>query len=259
MAKILHIVQGGVENGDKAWLERASRKAFRAPSWVVPKSATVRDEVVIYIGGFGFFATARIDSAPHPRSDWPNRYGASLADIRLIRPPISLDVIRRSIPDFAWANYPRSITSPPLELADKVRKLIQGRRETGVRSLGDEDLDAASLAELRAVALLKARPSAPKRERHVLGRLRSRAIHLYVLIRAGGRCEGCGQLAPFCKRDGSGYLEPHHTTRLADEGPDHPAKVIGLCPNCHRRSHHSEDQAAFNTRLVKKLRILEPG
>jgi hypothetical protein len=31
-------------------------------SWIAPKSATGGDEAVIYIGGFGFFATARIKS-----------------------------------------------------------------------------------------------------------------------------------------------------------------------------------------------------
>jgi 5-methylcytosine-specific restriction protein A len=75
--------------------------------------------------------------------------------------------------------------------------------------------------------------------------------------RADGRCEGCGATAPFRNADGQDYLEPHHTKRLADEGPDHPAKVIALCPNCHRRAHHSEDAEAFNAMLIRKLRSLE--
>ncbi len=29
---------------------------------------------------------------------------------------------------------------------------------------------------------------------------------------------------------------------LADGRPDHPASVISLCPNCHRRAHHSKTQ-----------------
>jgi hypothetical protein len=259
MGKMLHIVQGGIDNGDKARLERASRQALRSPGWVAPKSVAVGDDVVIYVGGLGFFATARIDSPASPRSDWPNRYGADLKGIRLIQPPISLGAIKRSIPGLEWANYPRSITTPSPELADKVRELIQARRKGGVRDFGDQDLNEANIDELRAVALRKARPSLPARERNAIYRLRSRAIHLYVLRRSGGRCEGCGKPAPFRKRDGSDYLEPHHTTRLADDGPDHPAKVIGLCPNCHRRAHHSGDQAAFNARLIKRLRKLEPS
>jgi 5-methylcytosine-specific restriction endonuclease McrA len=259
MANMLHIVQGGIDNGDKARLERASRGALRFPTWVAPKSVAVGDDVVIYVGGLGFFATARVDSAASPRPDWPNRYGAALVGIRLIRPPISLGAIKRAIPGLEWANFPRSITTPSLELADQVRALIRTRRKGGARDLGNQDLDEANLDELRTVALLKARPSVPVSERKAIYRLRSRAIHLYVLRRAGGRCEGCGKPAPFRKGDGSDYLEPHHTTRLADDGPDHPARVIGLCPNCHRRAHHSEDRAAFNARLIDRLRKLEPG
>jgi len=45
--------------------------------------------------------------------------------------------------------------------------------------------------------------------------------------RAKGRCEGCGAPAPFRGVDGQPFLETHHTTRLADDGPDHPRKVIG--------------------------------
>jgi hypothetical protein len=87
MGKILHIVQGGIDNGDKAWLERASRQALRSPpKWVAPKSVAVDDDVVIYVGGLGFFATARIGSPASPRSEWPNRYGAALKGVRLVRP-----------------------------------------------------------------------------------------------------------------------------------------------------------------------------
>jgi hypothetical protein len=180
-----------------------------------------------------------------------------LKGIRLIRLPISLGVIKWSVPGLEWANYPRSITTPSPELADRIRELIQARRKGGIRDLGDQDLNEANINELRAVALQKARSSLPARITEAIYRRRSRAIHLYVLRRADGRCEGCGKPAPFRKPDGSDYLEPHHTTRLADEGPDHPAKVIGLCPTCHRRAHHSGDQAACNAGLIKRLRKLE--
>jgi hypothetical protein len=109
------------------------------------------------------------------------------------------------------------------------------------------------------VALLSARPSATKKERTLIFRTRSKAIHLYVLSRANGHCEGCKAAAPFRKADGRPYIEPHHTKRLADDGPDHPASVIGLCPNCHRRAHFSEDAKTFNRSLERKLVRLEAG
>jgi 5-methylcytosine-specific restriction protein A len=88
-------------------------------------------------------------------------------------------------------------------------------------------------------------------------RARSLAIRLYVLRRADGYCEGCTLAAPFRSADGSPFLEAHHTKRLADDGPDHPAKVIGLCPNCHRRAHHAGDALSFNASLIRKLPKLE--
>jgi hypothetical protein len=32
----LHIVQGGIANGDKKWLEKAARNNLSSPSWIVP-------------------------------------------------------------------------------------------------------------------------------------------------------------------------------------------------------------------------------
>ena len=252
-----HIVQGGIDNGDKAWLEKASAQNRSARSWIAPKGVAIGDDVVIYIAGYGFFATARIESLPRPRDDWKNRYGAGLSSIKLICPAISLAAIQRRVPKLTWANYPRSITTPSRDIADQIRILIQERRRTGIPDLDDDALAAANIDELRKAALLRSRPFATQKQRKALYRARSRAIHLYVLKRASGRCEGCNALAPFSKSDGSAYLEPHHATRLSDDGPDHPANVIGLCPNCHRRAHYANDAKAFNARLIKRLRALE--
>lgn len=88
---------------------------------------------------------------------------------------------------------------------------------------------------------------------------RSAALKTYVRKRAGGACEGCERPAPFKDKKGQPYLEPHHTTRLADGGPDHPAHVIALCPTCHRRVHHGADGDAYNDALKLKLPALEPA
>ncbi|WP_421188799.1 HNH endonuclease [Aeromonas enteropelogenes] len=36
-------------------------------------------------------------------------------------------------------------------------------------------------------------------------------------------------------------FDGNYRIRLSDGGPDHPANVIALCPNCHRRAHHALD------------------
>lgn len=87
---------------------------------------------------------------------------------------------------------------------------------------------------------------------------RSADVKLYVLTRAKGHCEGCGQPAPFKRPDGSPYLEPHHIRRVSDGGPDHPAFVIALCPNCHRRVHAGADGAAYNANLLTAMGKIEP-
>ncbi len=67
---------------------------------------------------------------------------------------------------------------------------------------------------------------------------RSKRVKDYVLLRAEGFCESCQKPAPFKRKDGSAYLEPHHTTRVSDGGLDHPRYVAAICPACHRHIHH---------------------
>jgi hypothetical protein len=258
MTTALHLIQAGIENGDKGWIEKAARRGLTSrANWVVPKAAVIGDEVVIFIGGFGFFATGRIESAPKPRRNWPNRYGSAVGSFRLVSPAISLTTIRRRVPGLTWAVYPRSITTPPPEVAQQVRALVAERWKTRMPDLSPEGLAGANIDELRRVALMRAVRSAPQRQSLRLDRARSDAIRRYVLLRANGKCEACGVSAPFQRPDGSPYLEPHHVTRLADEGPDHPAKVIAVCPNCHRRAHLSIDAQTFNRGLIRRLRRIE--
>ncbi|MEN6337220.1 MAG: hypothetical protein ABFE01_23430, partial [Phycisphaerales bacterium] len=149
--RLLHIVQGGVENGDKAWPEKAAQLNHDAKTWVAPKSARVGDEVVIYVLGHGFFATARVGSLPKARPDWPNRYGVGLTSIQLITPSISIDMIREAIPELKWAKYPRSITTPSPRIAERITNMIARRREPGLPDLKEKVLHIASMDELRAV------------------------------------------------------------------------------------------------------------
>jgi 5-methylcytosine-specific restriction protein A len=88
---------------------------------------------------------------------------------------------------------------------------------------------------------------------------RSRDVRDYVLARANGNCEGCTSPAPFSRSDGKPYLEPHHLRRLSDGGPDHPAHVIALCPNCHRRVHFGADGRTYNATLIAAMSRIELG
>jgi 5-methylcytosine-specific restriction enzyme A len=86
---------------------------------------------------------------------------------------------------------------------------------------------------------------------------RSECVKDYVRARARGRCEGCSAPAPFDTPKGEPYLESHHTRLVSDEGPDHPAWVIAVCPTCHRRAHYARDAAEYNAKLTAIVNALE--
>jgi 5-methylcytosine-specific restriction enzyme A len=116
-----------------------------------------------------------------------------------------------------------------------------------------------TLEELRKKALSGSnnRPGMTAKERVVMYRERSQAVKLYALKRANGVCEACGNEAPFKTSKGEPFLEVHHLRRLSDGGPDHPEWVAAICPNCHRRAHHSFDAYDFNQSLVIQIRNKE--
>ena len=54
---------------------------------------------------------------------------------------------------------------------------------------------------------------------------------------ADGKCQYCGNNAPFFDQNNDPYLEEHHVKRLADGGSDTMDNVVAICPNCHRKVH----------------------
>ena len=85
---------------------------------------------------------------------------------------------------------------------------------------------------------------------------RTSRIKNWILDNAKGICEGCGQPAPF-EMDGKPYLEVHHVKHLVQQGTDRRSNTVALCPNCHRRCHHSSDREIFTASLYEKVKRLE--
>lgn len=108
-----------------------------------------------------------------------------------------------------------------------------------------------SLSEARNLAIQAASASPEVEPGLSVRRLyrRSEQVRQYVLMRANGICESCLNPAPFRRKDGSYYLEPHHINRLSDGGLDHPRYVGAICPACHREIHHGEHGKAKNEKL----------
>jgi 5-methylcytosine-specific restriction protein A len=86
--------------------------------------------------------------------------------------------------------------------------------------------------------------------------VRDPEVRAWVRKQANGRCEGCGEPAPF-EKDGKPFLEVHHVKHLAQDGSDRPSNAVALCPNCHRRCHHSGDRDEFTASLFQKVERLK--
>lgn len=86
--------------------------------------------------------------------------------------------------------------------------------------------------------------------------VRDPEVRAWVRKEAKGICEGCGKPAPF-EKDSQPFLEVHHVKHLAQEGSDRPSNAVALCPNCHRRCHHSSDRDEFTAQLYQKVGRLE--
>jgi len=65
--------------------------------------------------------------------------------------------------------------------------------------------------------------------------VRSAAARRAVVLRSGGACEnpGCTGQAQDLTDSGEPILEIDHVHDLALGGPDDPAQMVALCPNCH--------------------------
>lgn len=85
--------------------------------------------------------------------------------------------------------------------------------------------------------------------------VRDPEVRAWVRQQAKGKCEGCGQPAPF-QIDDKPFLEIHHVKHLSQDGSDCPSNAVALCPNCHRRCHHSSDKDEFTASLYDKVKRL---
>lgn len=163
-----------------------------------------------------------------------------------------------------------STPSKPLIDSSESRRLDasaspEGKSAQGVRRRPGSDnsqrtrpLPKASIAELGRRALAAAERGAARLPGESVRtyRRRSAVIRKFVLARARGKCQACSRPAPFRRRDGTPYLEPHHIKGLAEGGPDHPQFVAAVCPNCHREAHHGKNMQEINRRLSRRLASL---
>ena len=97
------------------------------------------------------------------------------------------------------------------------------------------------------------RRGVPRQPMTTFGYPRDPEVVAWVLARAHGRCELCGASAPFERMSGEPFLEVHHVRPLSDGGSDTVTNASGLCPNCHRRCHHSHDRREATSELIRRI------
>lgn len=134
--------------------------------------------------------------------------------------------------------------------------LVPVRASDTVRSDDDIEFEFAfdSIFALREEIIEQARPTeSNRRVTAVEYQRRSIKLRRYAILRAKNQCEGCNSPPPFLDELGIGYFEVHHIFRLADDGVDAPENVAAICPNCHRRAHHSVDRELFRRHLLESI------
>lgn len=103
---------------------------------------------------------------------------------------------------------------------------------------------------------LGAPPPGVKSPERVLGTARGYrrddAVRNYVVERARGKCEHCGETS-FLTADGTPYLEAHHIINLANQGPDTIDNVIALCPAHHREAHYGMNAEQLEAEFIAKV------
>lgn len=104
-----------------------------------------------------------------------------------------------------------------------------------------EDITKLPMEELRNRAEKKPETTIFKLSKPGMVRLRNPYVSTYAKRRANGRCQLCGEEAPFTYKKGFPFLECHHIEWLAQGGEDTLWNTVALCPNCHRKMHVIKD------------------
>lgn len=228
---MLHIVLGG--EADLEYALDQLEKNEGVFEWVVPKSAEVDDEVLMYFQHTqSIVFSADITSAPEKGTLGKRQvYRANITITNGFDPAISLDELKAHLPDWAWTRYPRTYTTPSEDVAEKLIELaIQRIYATTEESMPEEVEVNSKYLEGSVKQVLVNRY---ERDRNA----REECINHY-----GSKCVVCG--FDFEAKYGTelkGFIHVHHLLPLANVGEEYEVDPIKdlrpVCPNCHSAIH----------------------
>lgn len=136
--------------------------------------------------------------------------------------------------------------------SDGNMKYVEAMADRDV-SIVEDEKTAPSLSDdaLLQIAKKKERKHVTTKTVITVQKQRDPYIAEYAKRRAAGKCQLCGNYAPFKDANGKPYLESHHIIWLANGGEDTIDNTVALCPNCHRKMHVVKDQN--DVEYLKKL------
>lgn len=149
----------------------------------------------------------------------------------------------------------RKVIKFPLKRLDYFKPLIvdiedveksENEKLKEVRKLNSNEIkNRAKIAESENVST---------KEVKTVYRERNQYIAEYTKERANGKCDLCGEDAPFKDKNGKPYLESHHVITLAENGPDAIYNTVAICPNCHRKIHvlHKKEDIEKLSQVIMK-------
>jgi hypothetical protein len=135
------LLQSGTDaqNGDYSLLHKTARSAEREVVWSTLKDTSQGDEAWFYVGAPHSAIVAvgvALDDAK-PGEEWA--FTAQFGELRWVEPPITLEDLRVTFPDWGWAKGARGRAYLP----DEVAEYLRGRASQGMlqRSAATENLD----------------------------------------------------------------------------------------------------------------------
>lgn len=117
---------------------------------------------------------------------------------------------------------------PPAPVPEEALAKQQARRERTVKKLNDQELHERARLARRIPGQRTTVTKSYQRDPNVV---------MWVRRVAKGKCQLCGQPAPFFDKHGEPYLECHYIEWLSEGGEDSIENAVALCPNCHRKMH----------------------